>query len=182
MPDTTLVLGAVAYDAKVVPIGDGFKAWFAARGFAFDYALYSNYERQVDAHFHGDFHVAWNSPRAWLQAVRLARTRLPAMTIAADELLDELERVEETLRQAMRRAGAGCGPDFERRLHAHLRSLRSMLGADDVTVAADTLEAAQRVMISADPAAPLLMLEMARKTLRGIIQREAAGLRLRAAA
>jgi phosphonate transport system substrate-binding protein len=75
MPDTTLVLGAVAYDAKVVPIWDGFKAWFAARGFAFDYALYSNYERQVDAHFHGDFHVAWNSPLAWLEAVRLAHKR-----------------------------------------------------------------------------------------------------------
>ena len=31
-----IVLGAVAYDAKVVPIWDGFQAWFAARGFAFD--------------------------------------------------------------------------------------------------------------------------------------------------
>jgi hypothetical protein len=104
------------------------------------------------------------------------------MTIAADELLEELERVEETLRQAARRGGQGCAPEFERRLHAHLRSLRSMLGADDVTVAADTLEAAQRVMSSADPAAPLLMLEMGRKTLRAVIQRHAAGLRVRAAA
>lgn len=104
------------------------------------------------------------------------------MPIAADELLDELERVEETLRQAVRRAGAGCGPDFERRLHAHMRTLRSTLGADGVTVATDTLEAAHRVMISADPAAPLLMLEMARKTLRAVIQRQASGLRLRTAA
>ncbi len=69
----TLVLGAVAYDAKVVPIWDGFLAWFARRGFAFDYVLYSNYERQVDAHLRGDFHVAWNSPLAWLEAQRLAR-------------------------------------------------------------------------------------------------------------
>lgn len=104
------------------------------------------------------------------------------MPIAADELLDELERVEETLRQAVRRAGDGCGPDFERRLHAHTRTLRSMLGPDDVTVAMDTLEAAQRVMISADPAAPMLMLDMARRNLRAVILREAAGLRLRAAA
>lgn len=104
------------------------------------------------------------------------------MTIAADELLDELARVEETLRQAVHRAGEGCGPDFERRLHAHMRTLRSTLGADEVSVAADTLEAAQRVMISADPAAPLLMLEMARKTLRAVIHRQAAGLRTRAAA
>jgi phosphonate transport system substrate-binding protein len=68
----TLVLGAVAYDAKVVPIWDGFIAWFAKRGFAFDYVLYSNYERQVDAHLRGDFDVAWNSPLAWIETVRLA--------------------------------------------------------------------------------------------------------------
>lgn len=70
-----LVLGAVAYDAKVVPIWDGFIAWFAKRGFAFDYVLYSNYERQVDAHLRGDFDVAWNSPLAWIEAVRLGAKR-----------------------------------------------------------------------------------------------------------
>jgi phosphonate transport system substrate-binding protein len=71
--DDSLILGAVAYDAKVVPIWDGFKAWFATRGLAFDYILYTNYERQVEAHLRGDIHVAWNSPLAWIQAVRLAR-------------------------------------------------------------------------------------------------------------
>ena len=35
-----LILGAVAYDAKVVTIWDGFRAWFARRGLAFDYILY----------------------------------------------------------------------------------------------------------------------------------------------
>ena len=69
----TLILGAVAYDAKVVPIWDGFRAWFARRGLDFDYVLYTSYERQVDAHLRGDVNVAWNSPLAWLQAVRLAR-------------------------------------------------------------------------------------------------------------
>lgn len=67
-----LVLGAVAYDPKVVTIWDGFKAWLGARGLAFDYVLYSNYERQVEGHFAGEYHVAWNSPLAWLQAQRLA--------------------------------------------------------------------------------------------------------------
>ncbi len=67
-----LVLGAVAYDAKVIPIWDGFRAWFAKRDFAFDYILYTSYERQVDAHLRGDIHVAWNSPLAWLEAERLA--------------------------------------------------------------------------------------------------------------
>ena len=71
----TLVLGAVAYDAKVVPIWDGFQRWFERRGLPFDYVLYSNYERQVEQHFAGAFHVAWNSPLAWLQAERVARGR-----------------------------------------------------------------------------------------------------------
>lgn len=68
----TLLLGAVAYDAKVVTIWDGFQKWFAERGFAFDYLLYSNYERQVEGHFAGHFHIAWNSPLAWLQTQAVA--------------------------------------------------------------------------------------------------------------
>jgi len=68
----TLVLGAVAYDPKVVTIWDGFKAWFEPRGLKFDYVLFSNYERQVEAHFEAALDVAWNSPLAWLQAERIA--------------------------------------------------------------------------------------------------------------
>lgn len=71
----TLVLGAVAYDAKVVTIWDGFQKWFAGRGLSFDYVLYGNYERQVEQHFAGAFDVAWNSPLAWLQAERTAALR-----------------------------------------------------------------------------------------------------------
>ncbi|MFN9946706.1 MAG: phosphate/phosphite/phosphonate ABC transporter substrate-binding protein, partial [Planctomycetota bacterium] len=71
----TLLLGAVAYDPKVVTIWDGFQRWFAARGLPFDYVLYTNYERQVEQHFAGAFHVAWNSPLAWMQAQRVARAR-----------------------------------------------------------------------------------------------------------
>ncbi|MEK6595990.1 MAG: phosphate/phosphite/phosphonate ABC transporter substrate-binding protein [Pseudomonadota bacterium] len=68
----TLLLGAVAYDPKVVTIWDGFQKWFAQHDFDFDYILYSNYERQVEGHFAGHFHIAWNSPLAWLQAERIA--------------------------------------------------------------------------------------------------------------
>jgi len=73
MNRTTLLLGAVAYDPKVVTIWDGFQQYFAERGLPFDYILYTNYERQVEAHFAGHIHVAWNSPLAWLQSERLAR-------------------------------------------------------------------------------------------------------------
>jgi ABC-type phosphate/phosphonate transport system substrate-binding protein len=68
----TLLLGAVAYDPKVVTIWDGFKEYFGEHSLPFDYILYTNYERQVEAHLAGHIHVAWNSPLAWLQSQRLA--------------------------------------------------------------------------------------------------------------
>jgi phosphonate transport system substrate-binding protein len=70
-----LVLGAVAYDPKVVTIWDGFVEYFAKHDFAFDYLLYSNYESQVEGHFAGHYHVAWNSPLAWIEAERVAHQR-----------------------------------------------------------------------------------------------------------
>lgn len=70
--ETTLLLGAVAYDPKVVTIWEGFRTYFAEQGLDFDFVLYSNYERQVESHFAGAFHVAWNSPLAWLQCERTA--------------------------------------------------------------------------------------------------------------
>ena len=71
----TLILGAVAYDPKVVTIWEGFKEHFLARGLPFDFVLYSNYERQVEGHLAGDIHVAWNSPLAWIEAERAAGAR-----------------------------------------------------------------------------------------------------------
>jgi ABC-type phosphate/phosphonate transport system substrate-binding protein len=67
-----LILGAVAYDPKVVTIWDGFQQYFRSHGLAFDYVLYSNYESQVEAQLLGHVHVAWNSPLAWLQTERVA--------------------------------------------------------------------------------------------------------------
>lgn len=71
----TVVLGAVAYDAKVVTIWDGFIQYFAKHGLAFDYVLYSNYERQVEGMFASHYDVAWNSPLAWLEAERVAKAK-----------------------------------------------------------------------------------------------------------
>ena len=70
--DRPLMLGAVAYDPKVVTIWEGFKAWFATQGLPFDYLLYSNYERQVEGLLKGEHDVSWNSPLAWLQTARIA--------------------------------------------------------------------------------------------------------------
>jgi len=90
----TLVLGAVAYDPKVVTIWDGFKAWFEKRGFPFDYVLFSNYERQVEAHLEGALDVAWNSPLAWLQAERIgAAIGRPASAIAMRDTDQDLTSI-----------------------------------------------------------------------------------------
>ena len=78
----TLILGAVAYDPKVVTIWEGFKRYFRQQGLSFDYVLYSNYERQVEALLDGTIHVAWNSPLAWVRSRRMARAR--HLTGAAD--------------------------------------------------------------------------------------------------
>ena len=67
----TLLMGAVAYDPKVVTIWDGFRRWFATHDLDFDFVLYSNYERQVEDLLAGRIHAAWNSPLAWVRARRL---------------------------------------------------------------------------------------------------------------
>lgn len=68
----TLVMGAVAYDPKVVPIWDGFRSWLRGQGIDYDYVLYSHYERQVTDLIEGHIHAAWNSPLAWVRTRRLA--------------------------------------------------------------------------------------------------------------
>jgi phosphonate transport system substrate-binding protein len=70
-----VLLGAVAYDPKVVTIWDGFRGWLRSTGLDFDYVLYSNYERQVRDLVDGRIDVAWNSPLAWVRARRLAAAR-----------------------------------------------------------------------------------------------------------
>jgi ABC-type phosphate/phosphonate transport system substrate-binding protein len=68
----TLLMGAVAYDQKVVAIWSGFRSWLVRQGLPFDFVLYSHYERQVEDLVAGRLHAAWNSPLAWIRARRLA--------------------------------------------------------------------------------------------------------------
>ena len=113
--DDTLILGAVAYDPKVVTIWDGFLQWFRARGLPFDYVLYHNYERQVAQHFAGACHVAWNSPLAWLQAERAAakhgrRAEAIAMRDTDRDLTSVvLVRAESGVRELRDLAGKAVG-------------------------------------------------------------------------
>ena len=84
MSDDALVMGAVAYDPKVVMIWEGFRTWLRGHGLEFDYILYSNYERQVDQLLSGRIDAAWNSPLAWIRAQRAgaaAGTPVEALTM-----------------------------------------------------------------------------------------------------
>ncbi len=63
-----MLVGAVAYDPKVVTIWEGFKSYFEKRGAPIDYILYSNYDAQVEANLKGEIDVAWNSPLAWVKS------------------------------------------------------------------------------------------------------------------
>jgi len=78
-----LVMGAVAYAPKVVTIWEGFKEYFRRHDFEFDFILYSNYERQVEAQFDGSIDIAWNSPLAWLRADRMALARRQSVSAVA---------------------------------------------------------------------------------------------------
>jgi len=62
--DETILLGAVAYDAKVVTIWEGIRAHFQNEGAPMDFVLFSNYERQVELLLKGHIDVAWNTPLA----------------------------------------------------------------------------------------------------------------------
>lgn len=70
MKQDMTIVGAVAYDPRVVTIWDIIKDFFAAEGCPIDYVLYSNYELLQEALLRGDVDIAWNSPLAWLDAQR----------------------------------------------------------------------------------------------------------------
>lgn len=74
-----LLLGAVAYDPKVVTIWDGFRMWLREHDVDFDFLLYSNYESQVEDLVDSRIDVAWNSPLAWVRARRMACARGAAL-------------------------------------------------------------------------------------------------------
>lgn len=97
-----------------------------------------------------------------------------AIAATSEELLRALARLDGAMTQVVRRAGQGCGPECERRLERAARGLRALLGTDSAEVVNDVIEAAMRVLTAADPGAPLLMLEMARRTLAAMVHRLAA--------
>lgn len=64
---STILLGAVAYDPKVVTIWEGIRQYFQDEGVPMDFVLFSNYERQVELLLRGHIDIAWNTPLAHVQ-------------------------------------------------------------------------------------------------------------------
>lgn len=69
----TILLGAVAYDPKVVTIWEGIREHFFEQGVPLDFALYCSYERQIQELLLGHIDVAWNTPLAHVRVKRLTR-------------------------------------------------------------------------------------------------------------
>lgn len=65
--ERTLLVGAVAYDPKVVTIWEGIKEFFLQHGCPIDFVLFSNYEAQVDALLQGFIDIAWNTNLAFVR-------------------------------------------------------------------------------------------------------------------
>lgn len=64
-----LTLGAVAYSPAVVGVWEGMKEYFADSDAPFDFVLYSNYGRLVDALRKGEVDIAWNTNLAYVRAM-----------------------------------------------------------------------------------------------------------------
>ncbi len=65
--DRPILVGAVAYAPRVVPIWEGMRDYFRAVGPEIDYVLFSNYDRQVQALLSKQIDIAWNTNLAWVK-------------------------------------------------------------------------------------------------------------------
>jgi ABC-type phosphate/phosphonate transport system substrate-binding protein len=98
-----ILIGAVAYDPKVVVIWDIIKDFFQKEGCPIDYVFYSNYELQVSALLDAHIHIAWNSPLAWVDAQRRTNGRCRAIAMRdtdRDRVTHIVVRRQEGLKDA----------------------------------------------------------------------------------
>ena len=61
------MVGAVAYDQKVIPIWEGIKGYFRGAPVEMDVVWFSNYDAQVDALLAGWIDIAWNTNLAYVR-------------------------------------------------------------------------------------------------------------------
>ena len=76
-----IMLGAVAYDPKVIPIWDIIRDYFNDNGVRLDYILFSNYEAQVEYLLSNKIDVAWNTNVAWVRSYELSGGKTKALVM-----------------------------------------------------------------------------------------------------
>lgn len=81
MEKKVLMLGAVAYDPKVIEIWDIIRDYFQKNDVPMDYVLFSNYEAQVSSLLNGFIDIAWNTNVAYvrIQEALQGRAKVLAM-------------------------------------------------------------------------------------------------------
>ncbi len=115
MSDATILLGAVAYDVKVLTLWEAMREHFRAQGVAIDFALFSSYERQVEALLGGHLDVAYDDPLAHVRVKR--RTDGRSVTLG----MRDIDREMCTKILVRRDAGIGALTD----LHGHTLAIGS---------------------------------------------------------
>src|SRR5436305_3673915 len=120
--DRPVLVGAVAYDARVVPIWEAMRDYFRQAGPAIDYVLFSNYDRQVQALLARQIDVAWNTNLAWVKVHRRTGGRCRAL--------------------AMRDVDARFTTVFVARADSGVRSLADLRGKRVALGSADSAQAA----------------------------------------
>jgi ABC-type phosphate/phosphonate transport system substrate-binding protein len=115
--ETPILIGAVAYDPRVVPIWEGMRDYFREAGPPSDYILFSNYDRQVQALLDRTIDIAWNTNLAWIK-VHL-RTKGDCRALAMRDVDERFTTV------FVARADSGIGA------LADLRGKRLALGSAD---------------------------------------------------
>jgi len=97
------------------------------------------------------------------------------MSTPQHPLHDVFERADAVLAEAARHAGEGlCDAPIERSLRSASRALCALLDAHERALADTAFDAALRVIDSAEPDAPLLMLQLARENLTRAVRRRIA--------
>lgn len=77
----SIIVGAVAYDPKVVTIWEIIKKYFEEARVPMDYVFYSNYESLVEALVKRHVDIAWNSPLAWVRSQMLTNGTCKALAM-----------------------------------------------------------------------------------------------------
>ena len=73
MTTGSMRVGAVAYDAKVIPIWEAIREYYRGSPVEMDVVWFSNYEAQVEALLEGWIDVAWNTNLAYVRVHHATR-------------------------------------------------------------------------------------------------------------